>query len=112
MESMDDPEYKEMNLLWNTLLGERNCATYDGSVDLDVLNVMETLGGVGFAFYTRIAQNFKLNPNYVQLINFILCGADLAEYGTSPRGAWLTKKGEEFYARMKPYHDSLKGCRD
>lgn len=31
------------------------------------------------------------------LIN-ILCGADLIEYGTSPRGGWLTKQGEALKA--------------
>lgn len=35
------------------------------------------------------------------LIN-TLCGADLIEYGTSPRGGWLTKQGEA----LKSFIDS------
>jgi hypothetical protein len=41
----------------------------------------------------------ELTPTVAWLLINILCKADILEYGTSPRGAWLTKKGE----RLKEY---------
>lgn len=58
-------------------------------------------------FYTEIADKLKITPEFVQLVQYLLCGADLAEYGTSPRGCWLTNKGEAWISSLKPYYSFL-----
>ncbi len=41
------------------------------------------------AFSSDIAKECGWPEEYVELIKYILCSANLAEYGTSPRGAWI-----------------------
>ncbi len=49
-------------------------------------------------YYTEIAKELELDLKYVHLILEILGNRDFTEYGTSPRGSWLTSKGEELLA--------------
>lgn len=99
------------NEFWEPLLGENHCASYDSAVDLDVLNVLGELYKARkndeAIFYTKISKNLNMAETHVELIQFILCGADFAEYGTSPRGCWLTDKGIKFYEQNKKYHAEL-----
>jgi hypothetical protein len=54
--------------LWDPLLGESNCAVYDGAVDLDVLNVLEQLylakNNDEAIFYTEVAVKLSLSPTH------------------------------------------------
>lgn len=102
----DDTKYEYQDLLWDTL--KVAYGGYNSAVDLDVLNVMEEVRYGRPAFNTDIAKKFGLSEAHVELIQYLICSAELAEYGTSPRGCWLTKEGEAFLERMKPYHDLLK----
>lgn len=103
----EDESRNYQELLWNTLLGERNCATYDGAVDSEVLRVLGLIISKRVIYYTDIAKELNLEPNHVQLIQFLLCTADLCEYGCSPRGCWETEKGKEFFYKMLPYLEEL-----
>lgn len=98
--------------IWVPLLGENNCATYDAAVDLDVLNVTEKLylasKNNDAIYYTDVSEILQLNKTHVELILFMLCGAGFAEYGMSPRGCWLTKKGIEWYKKLSTHHEELK----
>lgn len=42
-----------------------------------------------------IAMHVGIDPTHVELIQYLICDKNLAEYGTSPRCCWLTPKGEE-----------------
>lgn len=65
-----------------------SCGGYNGAVDDDVLAVMRLIADCRPIYVTEIAAETGLAPNYVELIQYILCSADLCEYGTSPRGCW------------------------
>ena len=66
---------------------------YNSEVDRDIISVMECVGKK--MFYTDIAQYLQMASSQVELIQYILCSMDYAEYGTSPRGCWLTEEGEK-----------------
>lgn len=104
----DEDRQPYEDLLWNTLLGEFHCACYDGGVDLDVLNVVECIANDEKFFCTHIAEKLNLQEHYVQMIQYLICGPELAEYGTSPRGCWLTTKGKDWFEKLKPYHAWLR----
>lgn len=53
-----------------------------------------------------IALRLGLSASYVELIQYLLCNNDNAEYGTSPRGCWLTKKGERLFDALVILRDS------
>jgi len=63
---------------WSDILGVAY-GGYAQNLDEDVMRVMERMQG----------GDFFAESAYEELISYILCGADLAEYGTSPRGAWI-----------------------
>lgn len=100
-------ELRQEDRLWNSLLGDFNCATYDGAIDLDVLRVARIIREKRPIFYTEIAKELEIQDRYVQLIQYLLCGVNLAEYGTSPRGCWLTKQGEQWLENFEPYYQEL-----
>ena len=96
-----------MNFLWDSLLGENNCASYDGLVDLDVLNIIQCIAESENKFYDDISTKLNIPMTYVQLVQYLLCSTptELADYGTSPRGCWLTTEGEAFYEKLRKYHN-------
>lgn len=78
---------------------------YNSSINDDIYNVMR-LSSIGHrgalsSFSTNIAKRLSISENYVELIKYLLCQEDNADYGTSPRGAWLTPKGKDLYLRLK-----------
>lgn len=76
--------------IWNDLI---KCGGYNSEVDSDIVSVMELIKNK--MFVTDIAERLKMSKSHVEIIQYILCSMDYAEYGTSPRGCWLTKKGED-----------------
>lgn len=79
--------------------------SYNQQVSLELWGVLELLANAkekGESIYnTEIANELRLTPSHVELIQYLLCNNDHAEYGTSPRGCWLTDKGLDLYRRAK-----------
>ena len=90
---------KEDNLggIWELI----KCGGYNSEVDDDIINVMRVIRDDRPAFYTDIAEKLQMKPPHVELIQYILCSMDFAEYGTSPRGCWLTEKGEKMLKEVE-----------
>lgn len=66
------------NDFWADVLGLPS-GGYNGHVDQDIIDVMQKMAD----------QEFFAQNTHEELIAYILCSAELAEYGTSPRGAWI-----------------------
>lgn len=64
---------------------------YNSQVDEDIVKVMREVSQG--KFNSDIAIKLKLPLEYVELIQYILCTLNYAEYGASPRGCWLTGLG-------------------
>lgn len=71
---------------------------YDGAITQDVHNVLRLLRDERALFYDKIAARLGVDKRYVHLILEVLADRDFTEYGTSPRGSWLTEKGEQLLA--------------
>lgn len=76
---------------------------YDGEVVDDVFRVMRLLRDARPIFYDKIALALVLPLNYVHLILEVLAFHNITEYGTSPRGSWLTDEGEELLRMAEAY---------
>jgi Mn-dependent DtxR family transcriptional regulator len=76
---------------------------YDGEIVEDVFNVMRLLRNERPVFFDKIAATLALEEKYVHLILEVLADKDMTEYGTSPRGSWLTDKGEALLAAAEKY---------
>ena len=48
----------------------------------------------------QIAAATHMSPTHVELIQYLICNNDYAEYGTSPRCCWLTEKGKKLYQEL------------
>lgn len=84
---------------WGDCLG-LSCGGYNSEVTNDILAVMRVIIDDRPAYVTDIAEKTGLLPKHVELIQYILCSADLCEYGTSPRGCWAIDD-DRFRAAMK-----------
>lgn len=71
------------------------CGGYSFTIDLDIYNVMKLSADSDTMYSAYIAKELNLSEDYVELIKYIICSEDLADYGTSPRGSWLESKGIE-----------------
>ena len=73
--------------------------TYNKELDKDIWLVMEHLNeGL---YLTEISSKTQLSEKYIELIQHVLCREYLADYGTSPRGCWLSKKGEIYLDKFR-----------
>lgn len=79
--------------------------SYNQQVSDDLFGVLELLAKAKEAhealYNTDIARQLQLSESHVELIQYLICNNDHAEYGTSPRGCWLTDKGLDLYRRAK-----------
>lgn len=79
--------------------------SYNQQVSDELFGVFELLAKAKEAreaiYNTEIARQLNLSKSHVELIQYLLCNNDHAEYGTSPRGCWLTDKGLDLYRRAK-----------
>lgn len=73
--------------------------SYNSEVNDEFFNVM-SLVAEG-KYNSDIAKTLNLKESHVELIQYLLCNADHADYGTSPRGCWLTEKGMAVYSKLK-----------
>lgn len=84
-----------------------HCSTYNGQVYNELMQVItEIYHG---QFNSTISFNQKLSPSHVELIQYTLCGRNLADYGTSPRGCWLTPIAKSLFELMQVY-DQIIQC--
>jgi hypothetical protein len=74
--------------------------SYNKAVTNDVWNVFKIIKEDRPAFVTDIAKRLGLSDSHVELIQYLICNNDHAEYGSSPRGCWLTPKGEALYLKL------------
>jgi len=83
-----DPEDLEQPSFWDILGIPKG--TYNSAVDEHIIYVIDRMIPKPYAaFSSDIAKEKGWPEEYVELIKYILCSAELAEYGTSPRGAWI-----------------------
>lgn len=80
-----------------------HCGGYNGEVDEDIIKVMSAINELNPQppSTTMISAYLSINRNYIELIQYIICTMDYAEYGTSPRCCWLTDKGKEMLKLFK-----------
>ena len=76
--------------------GTPTLITYNQGLDIDILKVLQCLNSDDFKFYDKVAVELNMTENYVELILHITSDLDLTEYGTSPRGSWLTEDGRKY----------------
>jgi len=79
--------------------------SYNSKVTDEFWSVLDLIGKAKEAgdsiFNTDLAKQTGLTESHVELIQYLLCNNDHAEYGSSPRGCWLTSKGLNIYRRLK-----------
>lgn len=98
LKQLEDPEY--WCSLWSTI--GCNCGGYCGDLDELLLGLVKNYmdenrenNGIFFD---------KTQKQEIELLNYIMCSADILEYGSSPRFPWLTKYGEvvlDLYFKQK-----------
>lgn len=92
----------ENSMLFDNIISQAfkiSVFSYNSEVSDDFFNVMDCVEDG--CSNSAIAEKLGLSPNYVELIQYLLCNNGHAEYGTSPRGCWLTDKGIEVYEKLK-----------
>lgn len=79
--------------------------SYNGKVTSEFWSVLRLMGSSKdldqAIFNTEIAEATGLTESHVELIQYLICNNDHADYGTSPRGCWLTEKGFDVYRELK-----------
>lgn len=98
-------EQNEDFYMWDKL--GLKCASYSSLIDWHVIQVMKLLAVRDpFPSSQTIAEALDLPEAYIELIHYILCSADLCEYGTSPRSCWPEddKKFQEFITSCELYY--------
>lgn len=79
--------------------------SYNSEVTDQVWGVIRLMGEAreknDSIFNTEIAKQLGITEAHAELIQYLVCNNDNADYGTSPRGAWLTDKGFELYKTLK-----------
>jgi len=91
VEAIETLEAKEEGALWKVL--NIQCGGYNGAIDEDILKVLSILN-TEQTFVDDIAKQMSKDESYIELIQYLICSAELAEYGGSPRGCWLTDYGK------------------
>lgn len=83
------------------------CGGYASEVDDAIIAVMQLIRDKMPIFYTDICKITGFQSEFVQLIQYILSTLDYAEYGTSPKGCWLTAKGEKMLKLFESRQESI-----
>ena len=97
MDKVEEPDEMPCKEIWDLI----KCGGYNTEVDIDIIAVMECIKVNRPIFYTDISIKLGFKKEYVELIQYIICSLDYAEYGTSPRGCWLTDEGEKILEVFK-----------
>lgn len=91
-------DYRLRNDFWSDIL-QMECGGYNSAVDEHVLIVLEE-SNTQQRYTSDIAEKNGWPEEYVELIKYILCGAGLCEYGTSPRGAFIEHSIQELLPQL------------
>lgn len=74
--------------------------TYNGEIDADIVAVLMESATDNF-YMSDISKKLNLPEKYVELIQHVLSDMDMVDYGTSPRGAWISEKGLAYLEYLK-----------
>lgn len=101
IKALEDPEYWVS--LWE-LVGCK-CGGYNGYLDKLLLDVVADIKkekeSKGIFLYGKEDEEKKAK---IEIINYMLCSEDMADYGSSPRFPWLTEYGKvvlDLYDKQK-----------
>ncbi len=89
---MKDEHKMPCDEIWQEIIP---CGGYSSEVDDAIIKVMQLIRDKRLIFYSDICKITGFQSEFVQLVQYILSTMDYAEYGTSPRGCWLTPTGEK-----------------
>ena len=64
------------------------CGGYNSDVDDLLIRIVELIVVEGPIFCDAIAREVGESPQFVELVQYVLCSAEWCEYGTSPRGCF------------------------
>ena len=101
------PNYIAVEFSPHEAIGVRY-ASYNSDIDDDIINVMR--GIRDGLFCTDIAAKYAMSPSHVELIQAILIGADIADYGTSPRGSFVNFDSKDIFHRLLGYWERLQAA--
>ena len=79
--------------------------SYNSEVTDNIWSVLKFIVENRPAYNTDIAEKLNLSTAHVELIQYLLCNNDNAEYGTSPRGCWMTEKGIIVFRKLRDLKD-------
>ena len=96
---INEKNFEDYDVL--TLMGFKH-STYNGQVYNELWDVITGVANV--EFNSSIAESLNLSKTHVELIQYLLCDKELADYGTSPRGCFLTAIGRSLYDLMVFYN--------
>lgn len=82
------------------------CGSYSSEQDDQGIAILEIIASERGVHCTDIAERLGLSPSHVELWQYIFCGADLCDYGTSPRGCFPSDD-----ERVKAFLDNWKQYR-
>lgn len=91
---------------WDNL--SLSCCSYNGEIDRAAIWVLE-ITAQGVTWGDDAAKLAGLDPLLVEILKCAFSAADVFEYGSSPRGAWVSydfdivsyiKQWREYYAAM------------
>ncbi|MDJ0921057.1 MAG: hypothetical protein QNI84_08005 [Henriciella sp.] len=84
----EDPVSIEVrNDFWSDIL-DVQCGGYGTAVDEDVMFVLDKMSRNEFVA-SKVAHEKGWPASYAEFISYVVCSAGLADYGSSPRGAWI-----------------------
>jgi len=76
--------------------------SYNDTVTQEVWDVLTTISEATIPPCSEdIAKSLDLSPTHVELIQYLICNNDNAEYGVSPRCCWLTEKGQKLVKELR-----------
>ena len=80
--------------------------SYSSEVDMDALRVLK--GIIEKKYCTDIAKENGMAPAHVEMIQYLFCGANWVDYGTSPRGCWISFNinAERLLAKFEEYYEA------
>lgn len=63
---------------------------YNSQIDADIARTLQQMHD----------RKFWADTNYEEILSYLWCSCGVGEYGTSPRGAWLTGGLEDLVPKM------------
>jgi hypothetical protein len=82
-------------------------ASYNISIDRKLIDIMQiNIEDRENSYSSIVAKKLNIDEDFVELIYGILCGTNLWDYGTSPRGCWPIdeEKCKNLLEKCKKYY--------